>query len=264
MTRRLWTTVSLGAAMLSACAALQPQVTPSPASHASAASLRAPLQIAQVPSEATTPYGRAAPFVLCRSGTCPRVTPKTLAHVAALRHGEGGTSRADPLAPRQEPTEPSAQRLHDPVAKESSIRPMARLPPSPSSPDAAQDDDESLGDIALTVLFQFGSARLTEAAKTLLNATARQASEAGPLHRLRIVGRTDGVGPKAVNDGLALARARAVRDHLRSRLARWPATVDVEATGVCCYAASNNTAEGRLLNRRVEITLSAADQEAAP
>jgi outer membrane protein OmpA-like peptidoglycan-associated protein len=30
--------------------------------------------------------------------------------------------------------------------------------------------------------------------------------------------------------------------------------VTLEAQGACCYAASNETPEGRALNRRVEVT----------
>ena len=45
----------------------------------------------------------------------------------------------------------------------------------------------------------------------------------------------------------------AVRDHLRSRHPPLAPAVTLEAQGACCFAASNETPQGRALNRRVEI-----------
>lgn len=110
----------------------------------------------------------------------------------------------------------------------------------------------------MTVLFPFGEAVLTPLAKAVLDAAAVRAGDA---RRLRIVGRTDSVGAQMVNHALARERARAVRDHLRRRLANWPATVDIESEGACCFAASNATAQGRQANRRVEVTFFATEPE---
>ncbi|WP_157158243.1 OmpA family protein [Delftia sp. Cs1-4] len=177
-----------------------------------------------------------------------------------------GQAIAMPAARTQ--AEPAGDHAARPAGDEaaSATLPAAAAPAVFSAADAPPLAAHPLqaGDIAVTVHFRFGESRLTPAARTLLDEAARQASDAGPFHRLRIVGRTDSLGPQAFNDALAIARARAVRDHLRTRLARWPAAVDVEAAGACCYAARNDTADGRLANRRVEVGLSASDPEAAP
>ena len=82
---------------------------------------------------------------------------------------------------------------------------------------------------------------------------------ANPQARVRIVGHTDNTGSDAVNDPLSVNRASRTRDHLVARgvaLAR----VDVSGMGERQPVASNDTAEGRARNRRVEIFMA----EAAP
>ena len=56
-----------------------------------------------------------------------------------------------------------------------------------------------------------------------------------------------------MNQALALDRAHAVRDHLRVRHPHLSPAGALDAEGACCFAASNETADGRALNRRVEI-----------
>jgi len=222
-------------AVISACAVLQPRSAPLPASQVGAASQPVPLRIAQATDGARTESGRAPPYVLCSGDACPRVTPKTLA-------------LASPA--------PTAAGKRDQGPGAASLPPQERTPPAAPA--------ERRADISLTVHFRFGASDLSARAKALLDAAAGQALDTARTSRLRIVGRTDSIGPQAVNDALAMARARAVRDYLRPRLPRWPASVDIEASGACCYAADNDTSEGRLSNRRVEITWSASDPEAAP
>lgn len=268
-----WIAGCMGALALCACALLRPPTALPAAPQATAAPHAGALRIAQAESGPRKSTARFAPFVLCSDDACPRVTPKTLAQAAPARQHDAGQGPRPappaPLASPQTPRDPSAQQA--PASKGHEAGTAVPATPqasaaSPGLPDEAEGaaGPQRRGDIAATVRFPFGDARLNEAARAQLDTAARQASEAGALHRLRIVGRTDSSGPQAVNDALAMARARAVRDHLRHRLPRWPATVDIEAAGACCYAASNDTAHGRLANRRVEITLSASDPEDAP
>lgn len=86
------------------------------------------------------------------------------------------------------------------------------------------------------------------------------AAALGHAERILILGRTDSVGPSGPNHAMALARAVAVRNHLRSMVPALPDDIRVDARGLCCYAAPNDTAEGRAQNRRVEVvfTVSAA------
>lgn len=217
----------LAMAMLSACAHRWSGHTGPDAMPRAAASAPAapPLRIVQA---TPTPSGAVGRFVLCSGAACPAVTPKTLA-------------TAQNAAPQS-----TAETAPD----DSAEMPAAAAPPAG-------------GDIAVVVRFRFAESTLTPRAKALLDAAANEAAATGKTRRLLIVGRTDSVGSQATNDALALARARAVRDHLRTRLKAWPATVDIEAAGACCYATGNDTAQGRLENRRVEVTLSADEPEGA-
>lgn len=102
----------------------------------------------------------------------------------------------------------------------------------------------------VAVHFAFSNASLSPTARDLID----QAAEAAPTaRRVAISGRTDSVGPPQVNQKLALARAGAVREHLRARHPRLAPALTVQAEGACCYAASNDTPHGRAMNHRVEV-----------
>jgi outer membrane protein OmpA-like peptidoglycan-associated protein len=107
--------------------------------------------------------------------------------------------------------------------------------------------DAASASMQVVVHFAFGNAMLSPTARALIDEAAPAA------RRVAISGRTDSVGPPQVNQALALARAEAVREHLRARHPRLAPALTVQAEGACCYAAPNDTASGRALNRRVEV-----------
>lgn len=197
-------------------------------------------------------HGPSAAFALCNATTCPQVTPKTIA-------GQRAELRQDSTASAQAPgpIAISGDRASlTPVP--STSEPIASRPAaSQVAADTSMTGDEAplrhgpSSDLSISVRFPFGQATLSAEAKAVLDAAVGTTRS---VERLHIAGRTDSAGSKASNDALALARARAVREHLRQRLAPWPATVDIEAAGGCCFAETNNTAVGRSANRRVEVT----------
>ena len=69
---------------------------------------------------------------------------------------------------------------------------------------------------------------------------------------LRIVGHTDNTGTDAINNPLSMDRATSTRSYLTSRGVS-SSRVQVEGQGSYQPIASNDTAEGRSRNRRVEI-----------
>jgi outer membrane protein OmpA-like peptidoglycan-associated protein len=71
---------------------------------------------------------------------------------------------------------------------------------------------------------------------------------------VRIVGHTDSTGSDAVNDPLSLRRAESVRNYLSDR-GVGAGRIEVAGRGSREPVASNDTAEGRAKNRRVEIFL---------
>ncbi|MEJ2322542.1 MAG: OmpA family protein, partial [Gammaproteobacteria bacterium] len=69
-----------------------------------------------------------------------------------------------------------------------------------------------------------------------------------------IVGHTDSVGSDAYNQGLSERRAASTADYLVSRgIPR--DVITTSGMGESQPVATNETAEGRQLNRRVEITI---------
>jgi len=69
-----------------------------------------------------------------------------------------------------------------------------------------------------------------------------------------IVGHTDSVGSEAFNMGLSQRRAESVGGHLRSQGVDLGSAWTVTGMGESQPIATNDTAEGRALNRRVEVT----------
>jgi outer membrane protein OmpA-like peptidoglycan-associated protein len=71
-----------------------------------------------------------------------------------------------------------------------------------------------------------------------------------------IVGHTDSVGSEAFNMGLSQRRAESVAGHLRSQGVDLGSAWTVTGMGESQPIATNDTAEGRAMNRRVEVTRS--------
>jgi OOP family OmpA-OmpF porin len=69
---------------------------------------------------------------------------------------------------------------------------------------------------------------------------------------IQIIGYTDSVGSDSYNNRLGLARATAVRDYL-VQAGVDPNRITVSSGGKSNPVASNRTAAGRALNRRVVI-----------
>jgi outer membrane protein OmpA-like peptidoglycan-associated protein len=105
------------------------------------------------------------------------------------------------------------------------------------------------------VLFDFDKAVLKPEARNQL-APVLQALKEQPGLRVQIAGHTDSVGSDAYNMRLSQRRAQAVADYLIKNSPTRQENLVVEWFGKRQPIASNDTAEGRAQNRRVEITLS--------
>ncbi|HET8700848.1 MAG TPA: OmpA family protein [Nitrococcus sp.] len=107
----------------------------------------------------------------------------------------------------------------------------------------------TLGD----VLFAYNSAKLRPAAQAPLDKLATFLRQ-HPQRQVRIVGYTDSTGSAAYNQRLSERRAQSVADALAQRgIER--TRMEVAGKGKNNPVASNATAGGRQLNRRVEITV---------
>jgi OOP family OmpA-OmpF porin len=103
------------------------------------------------------------------------------------------------------------------------------------------------------VNFETASAKLTPASYPILDAAA-SALTAQPNFNAEVAGYTDSKGGKAYNVILAKQRAESVRQYLISKGID-SARLSAKGYGESNPVASNETADGREANRRVEIKL---------
>jgi outer membrane protein OmpA-like peptidoglycan-associated protein len=106
------------------------------------------------------------------------------------------------------------------------------------------------------VVFETGRATILPGAQAQLNQVA-DALRTQAEHHFVVEGHTDNQGSDKINDALSTRRATAVRDYL---VVRGVAAAAITATGSGSRqpVADNKTAEGRAMNRRVEIIVDKA------
>ena len=108
--------------------------------------------------------------------------------------------------------------------------------------------------ISSDVLFDSSSSELDEEAKSALDEAARriESHEPGPV---TVIGHTDSVDSDASNLTLSKERAAAVATALEKRLDTSDYELSTDGKGEAEPIASNDTEDGKALNRRVEIVL---------
>lgn len=106
------------------------------------------------------------------------------------------------------------------------------------------------------VLFATGQATILPGAQAQLNQVA-DALKTQAEHHFTVEGHTDNQGTDAINNDLSNRRANAVRDYLIVRGVSADA-ITAQGFGSTRPIADNRTAEGRAMNRRVEIVVDRA------
>jgi OOP family OmpA-OmpF porin len=106
--------------------------------------------------------------------------------------------------------------------------------------------------------FPVGSSKLQEADFESLAALADYLNTK-PAMTVTLVGHTDAVGSMQANFQLSRARAASVRDRLIRDYGVSPTQVDAQGVGFLAPLASNLSEDGRDMNRRVEVVLTATN-----
>ncbi len=110
-----------------------------------------------------------------------------------------------------------------------------------------------------SIQFTTGSAVMTAASRTSLAALARVLiHNKKRVRSISVVGYTDNKGATSTNTAISEKRAKAVADGLVAAGVE-PSTVTSKGRGPENPIADNDTAEGRSLNRRVEVRVDLAD-----
>lgn len=107
-------------------------------------------------------------------------------------------------------------------------------------------------------LFDVGSAAIRPGTEARLQNLLQRVQEQGELRSITIVGHTDSTGSASLNRELSLARAVSVREFLIQQGVE-RTMITVAGAGADRPVASNNTAEGRAENRRVELHINRAE-----
>ena len=105
------------------------------------------------------------------------------------------------------------------------------------------------------LLFTTGSSTLSAEARARLNSLANTLTQ-HPGTRIQIQGFTDSTGSEKVNLALSVARAEAVSGYLVAQGVA-ASRIDTAGYGATRAIASNDTPEGRRMNRRVEVQIRA-------
>ena len=221
---------ALSTAFASSCSS--PPRTPSASSPLSAYAAPSTQPIERI---AQMEFGRRAAFAQCVSPPCPAVTPKTLA-------------MEPPTGPPTLSSSNPGSSLAAGAAFVTSGRAPSPLTAPVETPSSAATAAKSTRQVI--VHFGIGDASLTATARAQIDEVSSSMPSA---NRIAISAHTDGVGSPQSNQTLAVARANAVRDHLRARYPHLAAAVTLDAHGACCFVAPNDAPQSRALNRRVEI-----------
>lgn len=104
-----------------------------------------------------------------------------------------------------------------------------------------------------TVLFDFDKAEIRDSGEEKLKEVVNSLEKRHPDGEVAVRGYTDAIGSKDYNKELAEERAEAVADFIRENADVSKEDITVLAKGEKNPVASNETAEGRQENRRVEI-----------
>jgi outer membrane protein OmpA-like peptidoglycan-associated protein len=217
-------------------------------------------------------FGREAVFVDCRTSNCPAVTPKTWASaspesiqaVDSLSQGEDLQATSPGwISDISMTPDGHIQATQFPASTSGEVQSRMTMDAIPGDKQEASNKaparpfPDTPSSKLLLVHFALGDDTLSDKAKRQIEQGIEDVSSINPIHLVAISGRTDNVGSQSLNQTLAWARARSVRDHLLSKYPQLASQLQVQAQGKCCFRASNQTEQGRAMNRRVELFIEA-------
>ncbi|USD31807.1 MULTISPECIES: OmpA family protein [Vibrio] len=116
--------------------------------------------------------------------------------------------------------------------------------------------------VVYSVSFKFDSAELTSDSEMALKEVAAFMSEY-PQATVDVVGYADSVGPAAYNQTLSEQRAQSVADIIADYGVN-QSRIHVEGAGEAKPIAQNDTREGRMQNRRAEVTMNEFEYQVQP
>jgi OOP family OmpA-OmpF porin len=120
------------------------------------------------------------------------------------------------------------------------------------TPKGVMVDERGCWVLEQTYLFDFDKSEVKPEFYPLLDQIAGIMND-NPTMTLQLEGNTDSIGTEAYNQGLSERRANAIKNALVERNGISPERMNAVGYGELNPIATNETAEGRALNRRVEL-----------
>ena len=133
-------------------------------------------------------------------------------------------------------------------------KPAEKVAAAPPPPPPAEIEKVVLSGRAL---FPYDSSQLTGQGNSEMNTLIEKLRTYSDIELIDVVGHADSRGAAEYNQGLSERRAETVKSTLQEALPNVPVTAS--GLGETAPVASNDTAEGRRLNRRVEIRVEAVN-----
>ncbi len=132
-------------------------------------------------------------------------------------------------------------------------------PPPPPPPPPAPAPEAEVEKVVLSgrALFPYDSAQLTGQGNREMTTLIDKLKGYSDIELIDVVGHADSRGAAEYNQGLSERRAETVKSTLQGAFPNVPVTAS--GLGETAPVASNDTAEGRRLNRRVEIRVEAVN-----
>ena len=134
------------------------------------------------------------------------------------------------------------------------------VPPTETAPKVEIKGDHI--DFSGKVVFETGSAKISERSLPLLDAVAKVMNDNQRVKKVEIQGHTDNTGEAAENLALSNARAIEVMTYIISDGVA-PERLSAKGYGQTQPVGDNSTDEGRDANRRVEFLITDMDEEEA-
>ncbi len=161
------------------------------------------------------------------------------AEAAAL--GMGGLAAAGASVPKM-------KKMKAPVVETPAMPEVPNIPVAPVS----IEDAPVIRDFTITANFATGSANLGGAAQSEVNKVGAFLTS-NPYNQVYIQGHTDSQGNDVNNTTLSKRRAQAVKNYLVRNYGIPATKISVDGLGETTPIDTNDTAEGRRKNRRVEV-----------
>lgn len=167
--------------------------------------------------------------------------------------------------PRPNPTPRPVEKPIDVALMAPAPTPYPTPQPVPAFAATSDANDTSVFDkepdahserfVVQNINFEPGSAVVPRSFEPYLRHLAEYLRKGRPFEKLTIYGHTDSQGGAIFNQELSLRRADAVKTALIERENLPPEKIETEGLGASTPVATNDTAEGRSRNRRVEFRI---------